>query len=105
MAILRSLRRLNDFPAKCAQARVRLFPPAIADKVPGVVGQLEDPDAEGVKGVDEVEIGLDRIAALKVESDGEFAVLLGQAKIGNGGGRDGSGTGPNAPGDASRRVR
>ena len=85
MAILRSSRRRTTF-------RPNVLKPAFASsrqpspKVPGVVGQLEDPDAEGVKGVDEIEIGLDRIAALKVESDGELAVLLGLAKIGNGGG-------------------
>ena len=38
-----------------------------------------------MKGVDEIEIRLDRVAALKVEPDGELAVLLGLAKIGDGG--------------------
>ena len=58
----------DHLPAERAQPRVRLFQTAIADEVPGVVRQLEDPHPEGVKGIDEIEIGLDRIAALKMET-------------------------------------
>src|SRR5829696_507311 len=63
LALVQAADRL---PAERAQPRVRLFQTAVADEVPGVVGQLEDSHAESVKGVDEIEIGLDRIAALKM---------------------------------------
>src|SRR3954449_3978532 len=71
----------DHLPAKRAQPRVCLFQTAVADEVPRVVGQLKHPDPEGVEGVDEIDIGLDRVAALKMKTDGELAVLLGLPKI------------------------
>jgi hypothetical protein len=67
-------------------ATVVLFQAAVANQVARVVGELKDTHAEGVIGVDEIHIGLNRIAALEAQPNSEDAMPFGGAKIGRGGG-------------------
>jgi len=80
--------RLIDIVAGGYDAGVRF-----AETVPGVVGGLHDPDAQRVVGIEQVHVGLDRVAALEVQDDGQVAGLMGGLDLGRG------------PGDPERQRR
>jgi hypothetical protein len=62
--------------AEPAEPGVGPFLAAVADAVLYVVGQLHHTDADALVGVDEVEIVLDRVGALKVEDDAQSSIAL-----------------------------